>query len=197
MTYAEAVKIVESLDLFYAENNSTGRHGEATEALAVLAGLAEENERLRAFYGNPENISVVADQLHVEVLEKETAALKATLAEIEYYGESPTMYLAKVEAYTKLEAEHETLKAEVEQDKALIADLTRDMNEEHDRAEKAEAELERARPLLEAVEKACPEYLQGELMDLKRMVAKSGEDVLSDSIPILRAALAYKEKANG
>ena len=47
--------------------------------------------------------------------------------------------------------------------------------------------------LLEAVEKSCPEYLQGELMDLRRMKAKYEDEILSEAIPNLHAALALQE----
>lgn len=57
-------------------------------------------------------------------------------------------YQDALSVLSSLASENVALKREVEQDKALIADLTRDMNEYHDKAEKAEAELDAARPWL-------------------------------------------------
>ena len=58
------------------------------------------------------------------------------------------------------------------------------------------SDYEAALPLLEVVRKSCPEYLQGELMDLRRLRAKHESEILSEALPILRAALAYGERRN-
>jgi hypothetical protein len=138
------------------------------------------------------------------------------------YNESLAVLTALAEDYEKVKAEVERLKEGFQFQQGLIKAATEDALDSHARAEKAEAELvykenakqeverqledcwiarkiaeaELARwgPVIEAAEKACLEYLQGELMDLKRLQAKSGEEsILSESIPILRAALECRE----
>ena len=96
------------------------------------------------------------------------------------------------------EGRAEKVKAEVEQNKMLIADLTRDMNEYHDKAEKAEAELARYKrfdKLIEAVEKAPVNNLKRDLHDMVEGVGQDVEFVSFESTDaILRAALLYKEQ---
>jgi len=76
------------------------------------------------------------DSVHAE-------SFKAAIAALKNYDS------LRIElAHTKERAK--SLEAEVELDKMLIADLTKDMNEYHDKAEKAEAELARWKPLIEA-----------------------------------------------
>jgi hypothetical protein len=58
-----------------------------------------------------------------------------------------------------LQAELAQVKAEREHDQSLIRDLTQDMNEYHDKAEKTEARLALAEPLLKAVREATPEII--------------------------------------
>ena len=70
--------------------------------------------------------------------------------------------------------------------KMLIADLTRDVNEENTRAEKAEAELERTRPLVEAVMAADKEWLEPQL--------NCPCAHCSSNRAVLRAAYALREK---
>lgn len=105
------------------------------EAFTVLTGLAESEAGLRA---ENERLSKQHDQCHDTNtgLIKERDELKKALALCDY-------------VIDPIRKERDALKVEVGQDKALIADLTRDMNEEHDRAEKAEADLEQTKLHLE------------------------------------------------
>ena len=80
--------------------------------------------------------------------------------------------------------EHAGFKAENELNKMLIADLTRDLNEENTRAEKAEAELAKQAPLVEAAMGATP---WGGMNPLQL------EFYPDDAKNILRAALALRE----
>lgn len=106
------------------------------EALSHLTKLAEEHERLRAFYyGNPGSLSVVADQLHIEVLEKENASLKAEVED----------YQVACKDLEKAYFDIANLKAEVERLKEQLRIVHRELRHECEVAEKAEAELEKVK----------------------------------------------------
>jgi len=79
-------------------------------------------------------------------------------------------------------SDYAALKAENELNKMLIADLTRDLNEENTRAEKAEVKLERQRPLIEAAKDVV--FINGEPTSLHDGADKR----------LFRAALKIKEE---
>lgn len=86
-------------------------------------------------------------------------------------------------AWREAQAEHDALKAEVEQNKSLIRDLTRDMNEEHDLREKAEAEVEELR-LFQV-------WANDELSLAKEQYLKLFSE-LAAARPLLEAAMNYR-----
>jgi hypothetical protein len=156
MTAEEAVKTLDDVIHNEAQIGLAHQCGPTTAkekidswfaALAVLTGLAEENERLRAFYGNPENISVVADQLHVEVLEKENAALKARNNDLEAMLDcgAGTMVQAVVRERDALKVEVERLRGEITKTAQAALRIEKSRDDWAIRAEKAEAALDAAR----------------------------------------------------